>query len=152
MALKHDFNSCVTDGPTYRRTDGRTDRHTLLKRCENASKKQKRARTKVPKKERPKTEKRDEHWVRRAEKDKSSENMREERERKERRTSREEYRLLLRFARLLLGADSIIMPYSSSILQAVKFNAIFTSKVSTFNCNYSLVLFWSIRECNIHFL
>ena len=33
-ALKHDFNSCMTDGPTDRpthgRTDGRTDGHTLL--------------------------------------------------------------------------------------------------------------------------
>ena len=43
MELLHSFNSCVTDGltngPTNGPTDGQTDGHTLLKRCENASKK-----------------------------------------------------------------------------------------------------------------
>ena len=38
MAHKHDFNSCVTDRRTDGRTDGPTDGHTLLQRCENASK------------------------------------------------------------------------------------------------------------------
>ena len=40
--ISQKFNSCVTDRRMVRRRDGRTDRqtdgHTLLKRCENASK------------------------------------------------------------------------------------------------------------------
>ena len=37
--ISRKFNSCATDKWTDGRTDGQTNEHTLLKRCENASKK-----------------------------------------------------------------------------------------------------------------